>query len=131
MRKYRGIRVDNGEWVYGCYVYPTAMNGGMLAGGKHFIINQSYSQELNNGFIEVLPESVGQETGLKDKNLWGGDIITFTPRDHSTDIPQKAVVKYCEKRACFVASSDAWLIPLHNCRNIEIIGSIHTNPELK
>lgn len=69
---------------------------------------------------------VEQFTGLHDKNAWEGDRITFIPKDCSTKIPQKAVVIYSERRACFIANSDAWFIPLHECRNIEIIGNIHT-----
>ena len=73
---------------------------------------------------------VMQYTGLKDKNVWEADIILFEPIDHSTDMPQKAVVEYCEKRACFIAHNSAGLIPLHSCRILEVIGNIHENSDL-
>jgi len=58
--KFRGLRVDGGEWVYGYYY------GGYNWGD--FIIE-------NIGFehrVRVIPETVGQFTGLTDKN--GNDI---------------------------------------------------------
>lgn len=62
MRDYlfRGKRTDNCEWVYGAYFHPA-----------NTLI--SYQHELIDGvntFMDfcVLPETVGQFTGLTDKN---------------------------------------------------------------
>ena len=72
--KFRGKRVDNGEWVHGYLLKSAsifiAVDDGLVDG--HF--------ELH----EVIPESVGQFTGLYDKNMtpiyegdrvrcWGGE----------------------------------------------------------
>ncbi len=68
--KFRGKSIQSGEWVYGCYCKITSC-------GKdtHCIIPNDatfdFAQDLPDviaGWIEVLPESVGQYTGLKDKN---------------------------------------------------------------
>jgi len=58
MREYRfrGKRKNDGEWVYGCYL--KRWTG---IGYKHFIHNGLWEHEVD-------PETVGQYTGLKDKN---------------------------------------------------------------
>ncbi|WMI81821.1 YopX family protein [Anaerotignum sp. MB30-C6] len=67
---YRGIRVDNGEWMYGFYV-----KYGFTGKEKHYIV-PSYASALYA--IEVIPETVGEFTGLTNKNgtkIFEGDII--------------------------------------------------------
>ena len=54
---FRGKRVDNGEWVYGSYYHCCG-----TAYGATFIVVNDF------GFIEVIPHTVGQYTGLTDKN---------------------------------------------------------------
>jgi uncharacterized phage protein (TIGR01671 family) len=73
--KFRGKRVDNGEWVYGSYLHWTGKSG-MYA--EHQIMSSEHSVMNPYGWHEVIPETVGQYTGMDDKNkmpIYEGDKV--------------------------------------------------------
>lgn len=122
--KFRGRTVETGNWVYGSY------QADVLLENKHTIIYSDYE-----GFYcedEVIPETIGQYTGLKDMNnkeIFEGDILKTEDNVISKIIYDEASFK------CVFYHNDH----LVNClldnlfiRMLKptIIGNIYNNPEL-
>lgn len=77
--------------------------------------------------IDVLPETIGQYTGLKDKNgtkIFEGDVVLLKGYDE----PYQVVFD----ESCFQAYSDSVRYAMDNFYDyeIEVIGNIYDNPEL-
>jgi hypothetical protein len=128
--KSRGKRLDNGEWVYGYYVKFHV---------HHYIVIVIALVPEEYNWVEVIPETVGHFTGHRDKKgqeIYEDSIIAFKVHEKfgiiAKDNLYKGKVYFCEKRlALCVDSRPAWDMPIaHNLIYIEVIGDIHTTPEL-
>ena len=118
----RGKRTDNGEWIKG-YLYITHI-------GAHEI--GSYDAEINIERVtfDVIPETVGQYTGLTDKNgkrIFEGDIVSLVKHD---GLIYKVVYVPCRYELVNSKGVNCFVLDIYKSENIEVIGNIHDNPEL-
>lgn len=109
---FRGKRIDNGEWAKSQYPLGT-----MFAGC------------VQNDFD---PSTVGQYTGLTDKNgvkIFEGDIVKMPDETYNGDIQIKGnVYEVCFGNGVFYLHRTGVNAFCNQC--VKVIGNIHDNPEL-
>ena len=123
---FRGKRIDNGECVYGYYVHI-----GPVSCQRTYIIPEYASALYVN---EVYPSTVGQYTGLKDKNgnkIFEGDIAKVL-QGKDKDIAyvgfeNGAFMLY--PKTGNIYERTLWEYWYNDC-DVEVIGNITDNPEL-
>ena len=116
---FRGKRADNGEWVAGNLFIPDREDTPTQICIGTNIVRISY---------DISPETVGQYTGLTDKNgkkIFEGDVVTMPAYGGGR---HKAVVYF--KKGKFAVDGNVYSFKDISPKNIEIIGNIHDNPEL-
>ena len=125
---FRGKRIDNGEWVEGSYCHAEKLD---RSGDEHFIIEYS----ANGSSHRVDPDTVGQYTGLKDKNgkrIFEGDILGSRYYYLSPDNVAVEVVKwFCN--SWVIQEGDRPPTMLEEDEILpysEVKGNVHDNKEL-
>lgn len=125
---FRGKMEDGGEWIY----------GDLVASKFICIHDETVDDESRIGFIDVVNETVGQYTGVTDKNgakIFEGDIVSI---NGSTEL---AIVHYLnlDNKSEFETLGWYCTIPKYqyyvhrlenNSSKYEVVGNIHDNPEL-
>jgi len=132
--KYRGKRKDTGEWVYGYYFKSVNDRDYIVSYATEEVVNTT--NEIDFLYNEVIPETVGQYTDIKDEEseeIYSGDIISSS--FGIPPLPIKSVVEYRE--SAFMVSTpeytpkEATLKKLIDCvGGVFVIGNIYENPEL-
>ena len=119
--KFRGKRLDNGEWVYGSLAET---HGKLFIGISTTLDNPVYMMDWH----EVAPASVGQFTGLLDKNgrkIYEGDIILCKGK-HQYEVEWLTDGFMMRGDQYGGITSIESFLPIQR----EIIGNIHSTPEL-
>lgn len=123
---FRGKRVDNGEWVDGDLIHR------QIWGRALAIIRISDDGFEHYEEYEVIPESVGQFTGLTDKNgnkIFEGNIVKVTTGIEGYKSTYHSAIQEVKYNA---ESGIAVFLPFDNSDmvEVEVIGNIYDNPEL-
>ena len=113
--KFRGKRIDTGKWVYG------------------YLADESYINDINTvdlSSVEVDPDTVGQYTGLKDRNgqdVYEGDLLR-TPEGNimiAEWVGSGIVTRCLTPTYDGMMNTNRYSFPVS-----EKIGNIHDNSEL-
>lgn len=114
---FRGQRLDNDEWAYGDLLH--------LPNGDVVILS-------DKGYTKVKPKTIGQFTGLTDKNgnkIFEGDIVKVTTGIEGYKSTYHSAIQEVKYNA---ESGIAVFLPFDNSDmvEVEVIGNIYDNPKL-
>lgn len=146
--KFRGKRLDNGEWVYGTVEFHL-VDGDLTKTKRDAFITFDSMDKIGKVYryrYQVDPETVGQFTGLRDKNgkeIYDGDIVNmhYFFENHNREtlgafedemevvgvvrIDEMSVYTDCKKRRF------DWVNYLEEpTEELEVIGNIYENGDL-
>jgi uncharacterized phage protein (TIGR01671 family) len=122
--EFRGKREDTGDWVYGRYIGDTLID-------QHYIVRENAVGQHTQHYIDwkepevftIDPETVGQYTGLEDKNgvkIFEGDVVRDRPSGLTSAVYwDEFHAVFCWRNNLTIAASG----------ELEVIGNIHDNPE--
>jgi len=143
---FRGKSIISGEWVFGT---PVCVEESTYPTDRVLLVRAVNYDELDNFMPqyesdEVTPETVGQFTGLYDRNgkrVFEGDALKF--RGCSGELKKfPAVIRYGAFNCSCCDGVYGWYLEHGDIRDLdteplgnrelgyEIVGNIHDNPEL-
>lgn len=129
--KFRGKRKDNGKWVVGVPIPNSFCN---VVHMIPIILTDKVAyppERLHEYLIEIVPETLGQSTGLKDKNdveIFEGDVIFYAYFETNAN---NRLVKFVNGQFIAELIRNGYHKSLINViDDAEIIGNIYEHPEL-
>ena len=139
---FRGKRVDNGEWVEGQTIVVIHQDDNDLifmpqhgedVKADPMVGNDRALTSIYGNYYQIFPQTVGQYTGLTDKNgrkIFEGDVLKgkFSNYVIRFDEEERAFVYGSSRKGGYIHSLAKYLIG--DYKNLRVIGNIHDNPEL-
>ena len=133
-KRAKELNLKVGDWVYGYYFHDEGLelvNGKSKEFDRHYIINTPYFEE----FIEVIPETIGQFTGLYDieKNeIYNNDIVSEQDHFVNSDRLIYQKIQWKETYSCWLRGEYQRLTPKNIERyKIKVVGNIYDNKKLE
>lgn len=131
--KFRGKSIETGEWVYGMLFANLDPHK-----KENTWVDVSIYRGLRNieSPIPVHPETIGQFTGLLDKNgkqIYEGDVLCPTKPAYAEENRE---VKFVEGSFCYSMSKKMYpkikycSLNKNVAKLFELIGNVYQNPEL-
>lgn len=131
---FRGKRINGGGWAEGSYIYAHKWG---VDGSDGHLINNIYATVRT----QVDPETVGQFTGLVDRNgnrIFEGDIILFEDESpsnyeyHDCTEMRCGEIKYADGQFYLTNRIAVEMYDLIYDEKLDgvIVGNIHDNPDL-
>jgi len=125
---FRGKDICSGELVFGYYLKSISKDGNE----RHHII------QTDGLSIDVDPETVGQFTGLADKNcakVFEHDIVEYDGGRYGKWKPKQVVYGNTIDKALsaccgFMLDGTQMFLATNDTKDVKVIGNIHDNPEL-